>query len=120
MKMRTQGVGGLGLGDVFLKTGEGEWDWDGKQSVGRMGGAWLLDYIIYQIKIKIIGRSQCVLVSPAGPGRRLQVSASGSEHPGPQHSVSRMCKRPGMHPEESWEDTACSSVSIPTELRFQS
>ena len=63
------------------------------------------------------GRSQCALVSPAGPVRSLLVSALGSEQIGPQHSVSRKCKRPGVHPEADWELTACSGY---TELRFQS
>ena len=43
------------------------------------------------------GRSQCALVSPAGPSGSLQVSASGSENPGPQHPVSRQCRRSAVH-----------------------
>ena len=62
------------------------------------------------------GRSQCALVNPAGPSRSLQVSALGSEHPGPQHSVSRKFKRPGVHPEADWHDTVCSSGSVPQSL----
>ena len=43
------------------------------------------------------GRSQCALVSPAGHCRGLQVSALGSEQPGPQHPVSRQCRRSAVH-----------------------
>ena len=39
--------------------------------------------------LRLAGRSQCDLVSPAGPSGSLQVSASGSGQPGPQHPVSR-------------------------------
>ena len=52
------------------------------------------------------GRSQCAPVNPAGPRRSLQVPALGSEQPGPRHSVSRKCGRPGVHPEAVWELTA--------------
>ena len=65
---------------------------------------------------RLAGRNQCVLVSPACPGRSLQVSALGSEQPGPQHLVSRKCKRPGVHPEADWEHTACSGGSAPQSL----
>ena len=34
------------------------------------------------------------------------MSALGSEQPGPQHSVSRKCGRPGVHPEAVWELSA--------------
>ena len=43
------------------------------------------------------GRSQCALLRPVGPSRSLQVSASGSEQPGPQHPVSRQCRRSAVH-----------------------
>ena len=52
------------------------------------------------------GRSQCAPVNPVGPSRSLQAPALGSEQPGPQHSVSRKCGRPGVHPEAVWELTA--------------
>ena len=44
------------------------------------------------------------------------MSASGSEQPGPQHSVSRKCKKSGVHLEADWEDTACSGGSAPQSL----
>ena len=43
------------------------------------------------------GRSQCALVSPADPCGSLQVSPLGSEEPGPQHPVSRQCRRSAVH-----------------------
>ena len=55
------------------------------------------------------------LVIPAGPCRS-QVSDLGSEQPGSQHSVSRKCRRPGVHPEADWEHTACSGGLAPQSL----
>ena len=54
--------------------------------------------------------------NPAGSRGSLQVLALGSEQPGPQHLVSRKCKRPGVHPEADWEHTACSGGSAPQSL----
>ena len=33
------------------------------------------------------------------------------EQPGPQHTISRQCRRPAVHPETSWEEEACTSES---------